>query len=151
VHPPAQLLAQRPLLERRQPQRGHQVAATELSQYARVDLVGLASQRRDVTDLARVRDLHPPARGGKLVPDPDRATHHLDTRSNIDTELQNEPREPVLVSGHDTFTSDRATLTDSTPRRPPIRPIDPDILHRGASLRGLIYRPTLSLLGGPPS
>ena len=79
------------------------------------------------------------------------AAHHLDTRLDVDAEPQDEPREPILVSRHRTLTEDLAAVADSTPRCPSIRPIDPDILHRGASLRGLIYRPTLSLLGGPPS
>ncbi len=38
-----------------------------------------------------------PAGRRQLIVDPDRAAHHLDARSDIDAELQNEPGEPVLV------------------------------------------------------
>jgi hypothetical protein len=61
VHPPPQSLAQLAVLQRRDPQLGHQVSAAELGEHARVDLVGLAGERRDVADLAGVRDLHTPA------------------------------------------------------------------------------------------
>ena len=58
---PAETLSQLAILERRDPQRGHQVAAHELGEHARVDPVGLARQRRDRLDLPRVRDLELPA------------------------------------------------------------------------------------------
>jgi hypothetical protein len=48
VHPSPPSLAQRAVIERRDPQLGHQVSAGELGQHACVDLVGLARQRRDV-------------------------------------------------------------------------------------------------------
>ena len=61
-------------------------------------------------------------------------------------------RATVLVGRHHPLAADRAAVAERAPRRAPIRPIDADILHRGASLHGLSYRPTLSLLrGGPPS
>jgi hypothetical protein len=151
VHPPAQLLAQCPLLKRRHPERRHEIAPTQLCEHTRVDRVGLARERRDVTDLARVRDLNVPAGRGQLVADPDRAAHHLNARPHVDTDEEHEPHKPVLVRRHDTLAGDRAALRQRTPRRPSIRPVDPDILHRRASLRGLNYRTTLSLLGGPPS
>ena len=136
MHPPPQLLAQRALLERRHPERRHQIAPAQLGQHARVDLVGLARQRRDVAHLARVRDVDPPTDSRELIADPDRAAHHLDARANLGAERHHEPRQAVRIGRNDTLAADRAALTERAPRRPPIRPIDPDILHRGASLTG---------------
>jgi hypothetical protein len=67
VHPPPQSLAQRAILQRRDPQLGHQITAAQLGQHARVDLVGLARQRPDVTNLARMGNLHPPAHRCELL------------------------------------------------------------------------------------
>ena len=50
---PARQLAVR---QRGQPQLGHQSRRHQFGEYARGDFVGLARQRRDVADLARVRD-----------------------------------------------------------------------------------------------
>ena len=61
VRAPAQPLADRAVIQRRHPDRRHQVAADEVGEHARVDAVGLASQRRDRLDLARVGDLDRPA------------------------------------------------------------------------------------------
>jgi len=151
IAPLEALLAQRALGQRRQPERRHQVTSAELGQHARVDLVGLARQRRDIADLARVRDLHLPAGRRQPIAHPNRAAQHLHARPEFGAKPQNEPGKPVLVRRHDPLADGRAALAECTPRRPSIRPIDPDILHRRASLRGLNYRPTLSLLGGPPS
>ena len=152
MHPPAQPLAQRTVLERGQPQRGHEIAPAQLGQHPRIDLVGLARQRRDVANLARVGHLDLPAGRGQPVADPDRAAHHLHTRPDLPAHRQHEPGQAVLVGRHHPLAADRAAVAERAPRRAPIRPIDADILHRGASLHGLSYRPTLSLLrGGPPS
>jgi hypothetical protein len=61
VRPPAQPLADRAVIERWHPDRGDEVAPGEIGEHARVDLVGLAGQRRDRLDLARVGDLDLPA------------------------------------------------------------------------------------------
>jgi hypothetical protein len=107
VHPPAQPLAQLAVGQRRHPQFGHQIAAAELGQHASVDLVGLARQRRDVADLARVGDLHLPPRRGQRVTHPDRAAHHLHHRFDLNTNFQHEPGEAILVGRH-------RSLTDQT-------------------------------------
>jgi hypothetical protein len=151
MHPPAQPLAHRAVLQRRDPQRGNQIPAAQLGQHARVDLVGLAGQRRDVADLARVRDLHLPPRRREAIADPHRAAHHLHARPHVRAKREHELDQPVLVGRHHSFTSDRAALAARTPRRTPIRPIDPEILHPRASLHGLSYTPMLSLSGRPSS
>jgi hypothetical protein len=134
VRPPTEPLAQLAVRQRRHPQLGHQLTAAQLGEYARVDLVGLARQRRDVADLARVRDLHLPTRAHKRVADPDRAAHHLHDRAHLGAALDHEPRQTVLVGGHRTLADDRAGVTERAPRRTPIGPIDADILHGRASL-----------------
>ena len=48
-------------LGRRQPDRRHQIPERQLRQHPRVDLVGLARQRRQPLDLLRVGDQHLPA------------------------------------------------------------------------------------------
>jgi hypothetical protein len=135
MHAPAQPLAQRAVLERGQPQRGHQVAPAQLGQHARVDLVGLARQRGDVADLARVRDRDVPAGGGQAVANPHRAAHHLHARPGLRADRQDELDQAVLVGRHHALAADRAAVAERAPRRAPVRPIDADILHR----RGLPF------------
>jgi hypothetical protein len=77
MHAPAQPLPQRPLIERRQPECRHELAAREFGEQTRVDLVGLRRQRRDRLHLTRVGDLHLPAAGAELIAYPDSAAHHL--------------------------------------------------------------------------
>src|SRR5215204_2103139 len=125
-----QPLGQGALLERRDPERRHELAPAELSEHARVDLVGLASERRDVLDLARV-GLNVPARLGEPVAHPDRAAHHLQAGPHLGPQLEHEPREPVLVGRHEPLTGDRPVGLLRAPRRASIRPVDSDILHPG--------------------
>jgi hypothetical protein len=61
VHPRARLLALAPDPWVGQPDLGHQVAVREHGKDARVDLVGLARQRRETFDLGRVGAQHVPA------------------------------------------------------------------------------------------
>jgi hypothetical protein len=63
-----------------QPDRRHQVALREHRQHVRVDLVGLARQRRQALDLLRVRDKHLPAELFERVMHEPRAVHRLDHR-----------------------------------------------------------------------
>ena len=70
VRAPAQPFADRAILERRAPTPRDQVAAGEVGEHARVDAVGLAGQRRDRLDLARVGDLDRPAARGEAVAHP---------------------------------------------------------------------------------
>src|SRR6516164_5144644 len=61
-----------------QPDRRHQVAVTEHRKDLRVDLVGLAGQRRETLDLLGVSDLDRPALLLEGVVDDPRASHRLD-------------------------------------------------------------------------
>ena len=61
-----------------QPDRRHQVALGEHRQDARVDLVGLARQRRQPLDLLRVGDQNLPAEALQRVVNEAGAGHRLD-------------------------------------------------------------------------
>jgi hypothetical protein len=63
-----------------EPDRRHQVAVREHRQDLRVDLVGLAGQRRQALDLLGVGDLDLPAFLFERVVDEPRARHRLDHR-----------------------------------------------------------------------
>ena len=150
VHPPPQPLAQLAVLQRRDPQLGHQIAAAQLGQHPRVDLVGLARQRRDIADLARMRDLQPasPPRRACRAPrsrrssSPPRRAPRGRARPPTGPAR---PRRPATAPSPTIVTS----LTQRTPRRPSIRPIDPEILHGRASLRGLRLQTTSVCCGRP--
>jgi len=66
----------------RQPDRRHQVAVTEHRKDLRVDLVGLACQRRETLDLLGVGDLDRPALLLEGVVDDPCAGHRLDHRAD---------------------------------------------------------------------
>jgi hypothetical protein len=68
-----------------QPDRRHEVAPRQLRQHARVDLVGLARQRRQALDLLRVRDQHLPAQLLERVVHKPRPRHRLDHRPHPHT------------------------------------------------------------------
>ena len=149
MHPPPQPLAQRPLVERRHPQRPT----------SRADRARQARARRPcrscrpashIAHLARVRDLHILSGRHQLIIAP-RARRSSSPRTPTSVPSVRTSRASPSASACTTPSSAIAALAQRTPRRPSIGPIDPDILHRRASLRGLNYRPTLSLLGGPPS
>src|SRR3954467_2833811 len=61
-----------------QPDRRHQIALGEHGQDPRVDLVGLARQRRQTLDLVRVGDQHLPAALLERVVHPPPPVHRLD-------------------------------------------------------------------------
>ena len=82
MQPPARDLPLAPQLERRQPDRRHQVPERQLGQHPRVDLVRLARQRRQPLDLLRVRDQHLPAVRDQLVVHEPRAVHRLHHRAD---------------------------------------------------------------------
>jgi len=150
MHPPAQPLPQRPLVDRGQPQRRHKLTAAELGEQARVDLVRLRRQRRHRLHLARVRDLDLPAASGQLVPDPDRAAHHLHAGLHLVTEAKHELGEPVPVSRDAALTGNPAAGSKRAPLRLSISPIDSDILHLGPPSRW-DSSPDIVRLGGPSS
>jgi hypothetical protein len=111
------------------------LAAGELGEQTRVDLVGLRRERRDCLYLARIGDLHLPAAGDELVPNPERAAHHLQAGLHLIAQFEHEPGEPVAVSGDLTLAGDLAARCQCAPLRLSIRPIDSDILHLGPPSR----------------
>jgi hypothetical protein len=80
VHPKASLLALAAHPRVGQPDLGHQVAMREHCEHARVDLVGLARQRRQPLDLRRVGDQHIPPELFQAVMHEPRTGHRLDHR-----------------------------------------------------------------------
>jgi hypothetical protein len=68
-----------------QPNRRHEIAPRQLRQNARVDLVGLASQRREPLDLLRIGDQHFPAEFLERVVHEPRPGHRLDHRPHPHT------------------------------------------------------------------
>ena len=65
-----------------QPDRRHQLAASELGQYPGVDPVGLAGQRCEAFHLLRIGDLDLPARQLESVVHETGAVHRLDRGAN---------------------------------------------------------------------
>jgi len=135
VHPPPQPLPQRPLIERGKPQARDELAAAELGEQTRVDLVGLRCQRRHRLHLARISDLNLPAAGDELVAHPERAAHHLQAGLHLIAQFKDESSEPVPVSRDATLAGDLTAPGKRAPLRLPIRPIDSDILHLGPPSR----------------
>ena len=131
MHPPAQQFAQCPLIERGHPERGDEVAADELGEHARVDAVGLAGQRCDRLDLARVRDLDDPARLLEAVTDPRSTAHHLQAAAHVRAQPRDQPRQAVLVGRDRALDRDLTALIERAPGRLARPPIDAEILHVG--------------------
>src|SRR5436309_8061 len=65
-----------------QPDRRHEITKRQLGQHARVDLVGLARQRRESLDALGVGDEHVPALRLERVVDKPSAVHRLDDRTH---------------------------------------------------------------------
>ena len=149
-----------------QPDRRHEVAPGQLGQHARVDLVGLASQRRQPLDLLRVGDQHLPAELFERVVHEPRAGHRLDHRPHrLPSQALGEMAQPVGVrrrgrlrrparrprragrrrAGVDSDPIQRATyerasscsLLDDTPSLPPRRPSFIAVRSGSAALGGL--------------
>ena len=77
-----------------QPDRRHQVALAQDRQHLRVDLVGLAGQRRQTLHLLRVGDLDVPALLLERVVDEAGTGHRLDHRAHrLPIDLVDPPRE----------------------------------------------------------
>ena len=81
----------------------HKIAAGELGEHPRVDLVGLRRQRRQRPRPPRVRDLDLPTRGLERLSDPGSAAHHLDRRRSPPPAARDQPQHAVQVSRHDTL------------------------------------------------
>ena len=102
------------------------------------------------TNLARVRDLHPPARRRELVAHPDRAAHQLHYRTQVGAALDHQRREAVSVGRHRALADD---LPASPSQHHAARRYDQSIPRystTGPPLRGL-RADNLSLRGGPPT
>ena len=123
MHPSPQPLAQRAVIERRDPQLGHQIAPAQLGQHARVDRVGLARQRRDVADLARVArpaPASPPPRAGRAP----RSRRSSSPRTPSPPCRAPAPAgQPVLIGRHRALADDHAGRLTAHHAARAIRPI----------------------------
>ena len=102
MQPPAGDLPLAPQLQRRQPDRRHQIPERQLGQHAGVDFVRLAGQRREPLDLLRVGDEHLPAVRDQLVVHEPRAVHRLHDRTDwlaIDGHPARQAVEAVSIRG----------------------------------------------------
>jgi hypothetical protein len=99
VQPEARLLALGTHARVGQPDRRHQVTVREHRQHTRVDLVGLARQRRQPLDLLRVGDQHLPAELLERVVHEPRPGHRLDHRAHRQPMAGNAAREAVQAVG----------------------------------------------------
>jgi hypothetical protein len=99
VHPKARQLALAAHGRVGQPDLGHEVAVREDGQHARVDLVGLARQRREALDLGRVGDQHVPAELFEAVVHEPRPGHRLDHPAHRQLVTANATREPDEAAG----------------------------------------------------
>jgi hypothetical protein len=84
-----------------QPDRRHQIALREQREHPRIDLVGLAGQRRQPFDLLRVRDQHLPAVLFERVVHEARTVHRLNHSPHPTTgQAAGKPAQPVGVRRH---------------------------------------------------
>ena len=143
MQPEARALALTALPKRRQPDRGHQVAARELGQHPRVDAVGLARQRRQPLDLLRIGDLNVPAATLQDVVHEPRAVHRLDHRSDglAPVAQLHQPRQTaqaIAVRRRHARLDALTTLTKQAVIHPPATEIQTSMQHmRGASFGSL--------------
>src|SRR5204863_5311821 len=91
-------------------------------------------QRRDLPDLAGVRDLDHPAAELELVLDPDRAAHRLNTRLDLTPDVKHQASQTIPVRRDQPLALDSPTRVERAPSSAPIRPIDSDIVHAGSPL-----------------
>src|SRR5947199_9367948 len=109
--------------------RGARSASHEISQHARVDPVGLAGERRDGFDLARISEADIPTDRGELIADPHGAAHHLDAAAHLaGAKRERKPGQAILLS-RDRTLSQAAVLADRAPTRATGSPIDAELLH----------------------
>ena len=95
VQPPPRALPLGAQLRRGQPDRRHEIAKRQLRQHPRVNLVGLARQRRQPFDPLRVGDQHLPPVADQLVVHEPRAVHRLDHPAHRLVIHRDPPRQPV--------------------------------------------------------
>jgi hypothetical protein len=99
MQPKARLLALGTNARIGQPDRRHQIAMREHRQHARVDLVGLARQRRQPLDLLRVGDQHLPPELLERVMDEPRPGHRLDHAAHRQPIATDAPRQAAQAVG----------------------------------------------------
>ena len=145
VHP---VLERRAVLDQVQPKReisrsrrsstvGSQIAGTrsrtrQLRQHARVDLVGLARQRRQPLDPLRVGDQHLPAVRDELVvhePRPVHRFHHAPDRLVVDRDAAREPVQAVAVRRRPELIDQLALAGDQADIDPPAAQVQPNMQH----------------------
>jgi hypothetical protein len=100
MQPPPRALPLSPQLRDGQPDRRHQIAKRQLREHPRIDLVGLARQRRQPLDLLRVANQHLPPVLDELVVHEPRPVHRLDHpphRLVIDSDPARQPVQAVAV------------------------------------------------------
>jgi hypothetical protein len=99
MHPKARLLTLAPDPRVGQPDLRHQVTLRQHGQHPRVDLVGLAGQRRQALDLGRAGDQHVPAELLKPVMHEPRAGHRLDHATHRQPVAPDPTRQPAQTVG----------------------------------------------------
>jgi hypothetical protein len=116
----------------RQPDRRHQIPQRQLGQHARVDLVGLARQRRQPLDPLRVGDQHFPAVPDELVVHEPRAVHrlhHAPDRLVVDGDAAREPVETVAVRRRREVIDQPAPIGDQAHINPLAGKVKPNVQH----------------------
>src|SRR5487761_1209936 len=91
------------ILRRREPDRRHQVAAAQLGQHPRIDLVRLAGERGEAFDPHRIGDIDAPSRHLQLVMNEASAVHRLDRRVHrlsVLLKATDEGTQPIAVGQH---------------------------------------------------
>ena len=111
VQPPPRTLALGAQLRRGQPDRRHQIAERQLRQHPRVDLVGLARQRRQPLDPLRVGHQNLPPIPDQLVVHEPRAVHRLHHPAHRLVIHRHPPRQPVQTVA----VTRRAEMLDQLP------------------------------------
>jgi hypothetical protein len=153
MQPEARQLALAPDARVGQPDRRHQIALRQQRKHARVDLVGLAGQRRQPLDLLRVGDQHLPAELLERVMHEPRAVHRLDHRPHpLTREPPRQAAQAVGVRRRSRLRDQFAVLGQQTDVEPTSTQIQTSVQHengppraRSSMTRRACHR------GGPPS
>src|SRR4051812_31674439 len=157
--PPARSFALLALREARQPDRRHQLPVRELGQHPRIDLVGLARQRRQPLDLLRVGYLDLPAAALQRVMHKPGAIHRLDRRlppprPMPQLDAAREPAQTVSVRRRRAHLDALAPLIEQAVIHPLTAQIQSNVQHEAGPPSALapgITRRSVPPAGGPPS
>ena len=132
VQPPPRALTLLAELGRRQPDRRHQIPERQLRQHARVDLVGLARQRRQPLDPLRVGDQHLPPIPDQLIVHEPRAVHrfhHPANRLVIHSHPTAQPVQPVAIRRRAEMLDQLTLARDQAHIDPPAAQIQTHVQH----------------------